>query len=111
MQYLDALQLNALDAIGMATISIVAVLVFDHQLPRQLWTLLAMGLGVMMALGSIFYYLGLNMLPVSVVAPIANTYIVIPLALSILFLHQSLTRFKIAGVVATLLGVTPLVVH
>ncbi len=110
LQHLDPFQLNALDAIGMAAVGIVTALIFDHSLSRQPWSLAGMGLGAMMALGAIFYYLGLNKLPISVAAPIANTYVLIPLALSIVFRDQSITRFKIAGIAATLLGVTLLVV-
>lgn len=110
LQHLDALQLNALSTVGTASVGIAAVLAFDHSLPRQAWTLPGTGAGAMMGLGSIFYYLGLQHLPVSVAAPLSNTYVLIPLLLSILFLHASITPFKITGILATLLGVTLLVI-
>lgn len=106
LRYLDALQLNALAAVGMALVGMAALLVFDRHLPRTPWAFPATGIGMMMALGAIFYYLGLNRLPISVVAPIANTYVLIPLVLSVLFRHQTITWTNAAGILATLLGVT-----
>lgn len=108
---LDALQLNACTAIGLAAISIVALLVRDRRLPSAEHTGIGIGIGVMMGIGSVAYFLGLRHLPVSVAATLSVTYIVITVILSMLFLHDTVTLPKVAGVVLTVAGVLLLSYH
>jgi drug/metabolite transporter (DMT)-like permease len=102
----DALQLNALTGIGLAAVSVAALAVGDRlRFPALESAGAGLGIGIMMGLGSLSYYLGLRYLPVSVAAPLAITYIAIPVVLSILFLHEPISVFKIAGIVLTVAGV------
>jgi hypothetical protein len=48
----------------------------------------------MVGLASLFYFLGLRSLPVSVAAATANSYIVITVLLSTFVLHQPMTKTR-----------------
>jgi uncharacterized membrane protein len=60
----------------------------------------------MIGVGSIFYFLGLQGLPVSAAAAMSNAYMVVTILLSTLVLHEVLAWPKRIGIVFTLLGVT-----
>jgi drug/metabolite transporter (DMT)-like permease len=63
------------------------------------------GLGTLFGAAGIFYFLGLRDLPVAVAAPAANSYVVLTVVLSSLFLGQSLDWRRMAGIAVTLVGV------
>lgn len=111
LSHLDPLQLNALTAIGMVAVGVAAALIRDRGLPLRRPGWLGAGIGATIALANIFYYLGLAHLAVSVAATIANSYILVTVLLSVLVLHDSITKEKVAGMAVILLGVTLLALH
>src|SRR6266567_4116920 len=62
----------------------------------------------MMAVASVFYFLGLRGLPVSVASAASNASVVVTVMLSAIFLHQPLGRARGAALALTLLGATHL---
>lgn len=108
LRRLDATQLNGLMAIAMTAVAITALGLKREGLPMTKRTFAATGVGAMIGVASIFYFLGLHGLPVSVAAASSNAYVVITVALSSIFLRQRLTLFQGAGIALTLLGVTQL---
>jgi uncharacterized membrane protein len=62
--------------------------------------------GAMIGLGSIFYFLGLQHLAVSVAAALANGYMVVNVLLSAIVLHEVVAWPKRAGITLTVMGVT-----
>ena len=107
---LDATQLNGLMAIAMTAVAGVALAVKRTWLPMTRATLAGFGVGAMIGVASVFYFLGLEGLPVSAAAAISNAYIVITVVLSSIFLRQPLDRVRGLAIVLTLLGVTQLAV-
>jgi drug/metabolite transporter (DMT)-like permease len=103
---LDATQLNALQAIGMATVATIALTVRGDQLRPTGRALRAMLVGGMIGLASIFYFLGLQHLPVSVAAAVSNGYMVVTILLSALLLHEVPPWQQRTGIVLTVVGVT-----
>lgn len=101
-----ALQLNALTALGMAIVAVAAVVIRDHRLPSGPAALSAGGVGLLLGLSALGYYLGLERLPVSVAATLSNTSVLVTVALTVVFQHQTITRPQVAGAVATLAGVS-----
>ena len=73
-------------------------------------TLGGVGVGVMIGAASVFYFLGLRGLPVTVASAAANASVVVTVVLSAVFLHQPLGRAQVAGIALTLLGATLLAV-
>ncbi|MGH2615985.1 MAG: EamA family transporter [Thermomicrobiales bacterium] len=102
---LTALQLNALTALGMAMVALAAVGVRDRRIPTGPAALATAGVGILLGLGGVGYYLALERLPVSVAATLANTSVLVTAALAILVRHQAVTRRQIVGAAATLAGV------
>jgi uncharacterized membrane protein len=105
---LDATRLNALMAIAMTAVAGVALAVKGTWLPMTKGTLAGFGVGAMIGTASVFYFLGLEALPVSVAAATSNAYIVVTVVLSSIFLRQPLGRIRGGAIVLTLLGVTQL---
>ncbi len=115
LQQLAPLQLNALAALGMVAIGLgsVGISRVDRHHWRRAGTLpetrrlrrAALGIGVMIGAGSIFYYLALAHLPVSVAAALANTYVVVTVVLAVPVFHHPLTLRKAGGVLAMVTGV------
>ena len=103
---LDATQLNALMAVAMTAVACVAFAVEGPKVQMSLRSLGGLGVGAMIGTASVFYFLGLRGLPVSVAAASSNAYIVITVLLSTLVLHQPLTRVRIGAIALTLGGVT-----
>jgi bacterial/archaeal transporter family protein len=108
LRTLDATQLNGLMAIAMTAVAGVALAVKGTWLPMTRGTLAGLGVGAMIGVASVFYFLGLEGLPVSVAAASSNAYIVVTVVLSSIFLRQPLGRARGAAIVLTLLGVTQL---
>jgi drug/metabolite transporter (DMT)-like permease len=102
---LAPLQLNALTALGMATVGVVVVVVRDRRPPLGASSIAAAGVGLMIGLGGVAYFLGLVHLPVSVAATVGNAYVLVTTALAVVVRRQTLGRWQIAGAVATIAGV------
>jgi drug/metabolite transporter (DMT)-like permease len=103
---LAATQLNALMGIAMTAVAGIALAVRGPRLPMTKRTLGGLGVGVMIGTASVFYFLGLRGLPVSVAAAASNSSIVVTVVLSAIFLHQPLSRARDAAIALTLLGAT-----
>jgi len=103
---MHATQLNALMAIAMTAVAGIALAAKGPRLPMATPTLRGFGIGVMIGTASVFYFLGLRELPVSVAATSSNAYVVVTVGLSALFLHEPLSRARGGAMALTLLGVT-----
>ncbi|MGI8825692.1 MAG: EamA family transporter [Chloroflexota bacterium] len=105
LRQLDATQLNALQAIGMLVVA-AAALIAVRESPKPGRNMAgSVGVGAMIGLGSIFYFLGLTRLPISIAVGAANGYVVVTVLLSVLIGHAALTwstrlafAFTVAGV-------------
>lgn len=111
MKSLNALQINAFTAIGVAVIGVVAFLAHDPKMPAAGPTAAGLGIGALIGVGAIFYFYGLAKLSVSVAATIANAYVLVTVALSIIVLHDHMTLPKALGIILTIAGVTLLAYH
>jgi len=105
-QGLDATQLNALQGIAMGVVASIALAVRGGSLQPTKHALEGALVGAMVGVASIFYFLGLQGLPVSIAAATSNAYMVVTILLSTLVLHEVLAWPKRIGIVLTLLGVT-----
>jgi len=103
---LAATQLNALMGIAMMAVAGAALAVKGPRLPMTKRTLGGLGVGVMIGTASVFYFLGLRGLPVSVASAASNSSVVVTVVLSAIFLHQPLSPARGAGIALTLLGAT-----
>jgi bacterial/archaeal transporter family protein len=103
---LTATQLNALMSIAMTVVAGIALAVKGPRLPMTKRMLAVLGVGVMIGAASVFYFLGLRGLPVSVASAASNASVVVTVVLSAIFLHQPLGRARGAGLALTLLGAT-----
>lgn len=103
---LSATQLNGLMAISMTAVAVVALAIEGQRMPMSLPSLGGLGVGAMVGVASVSYFLGLRGLPVSVAAAASNSYIVIAVLLSAIALHQPMTRTRAGAIVLTLGGVT-----
>ena len=106
LQGLDATQLNALQAAGLAVVACVALIVRRDSVSPDRADLGALMVGMMIGLGSIFYFLGLERLPVSIAAAASNGYMVATVLLSVLLQHEALGWPKRTGIALTVVGVT-----
>ena len=105
---LDATQLNGLMALSMTAVAVVALALRGPRLPMTKRTLGGFGVGAMIGVASIFYFLALRQLPVSVAAASSNASVIITVLLASVFMHQALTRARVRGIILTLVGVTGL---
>jgi len=103
---LDATQLNGLMAVAMTAVALVAFAAEGPRMPMSLQSLGGIGVGAMVGVASVSYFLGLRSLPVSVAAAASNSYIVIAAVLSTLVLHQPMTKARGGAIILTLGGVT-----
>jgi drug/metabolite transporter (DMT)-like permease len=103
---LDATQLNGLMAVAMTAVALVAFAAEGPRMPMSLQSLGGIGVGAMVGVASVSYFLGLRSLPVSVAAAVSNSYIVIAAVLSTLVLHQPMTKARGGAIILTLGGVT-----
>ena len=98
-------QMNFLMGIGMLITGIPALLLAQKsfKLPSKE---IPMGLliGVMMSIGSIFFVLAVNKLPVSIASVLAATYVALVVVLSWIFLKESFDAIKILGIILTFAG-------
>lgn len=102
---LDPSELNFLMAISMTAVAGVALAVRGPRMPMTKQALGATAVGAMIGAGSVFYFLGLRGLPVSIAAASSNAYIVVTVLLSTVVLGQPLTRSRVAAMTLTILGV------
>ena len=77
--------------------------VTPHLDSPKLWYTLAAGL--FLGVGILAYYRALSLGPVSAVVPIFGTFLVISSVVGILFLNESLTLRKVAGIGCAMLGI------
>jgi drug/metabolite transporter (DMT)-like permease len=103
---LDPTQLNGLQAIAMTAVAAIVLAVTGPRLPMTKRTVGGIGVGAMIGVASVFYFLGLRGLPVSIAAASSNAYIVVTVLLSTIVLRQPLTRARSGAMALTLLGVT-----
>jgi drug/metabolite transporter (DMT)-like permease len=100
---MDATQLNVLLSITMTAVAGVALAVMGPPLPRSRSSLVALALGAMIGVGSVFYFLGLGGLPVSVASALSNASMAVTVILSTIVLRQPLTAMR-GGAMALMLG-------
>jgi drug/metabolite transporter (DMT)-like permease len=103
---LDATELNGLMAIAMTAVAAIALATRGPRLLMTKRTLEGLGVGATIGVASVFYFLGLRGLPVSVAAASSNGYMVVTVILSTVVLHRPLTRARGGAIALTLLGVT-----
>ena len=103
---LAATQLNALMGIAMTAVAGVALAVKGPRLPLTKRALGGWGVGAMIGIASVFYFLGLRGLPVSVASATSNASVIVTVVLSAIFSHQPLGRARGAAIALTLLGAT-----
>src|SRR6516165_4465857 len=103
---LTATQLNALMGVAMTAVAGIALAIKGPRLPMTKRTLGGLSVGVMIGAASVFYFLGLRGLPVSVASAASNASVVVTVMLSAIFLHQPIGRARGAGLALTLLGAT-----
>jgi drug/metabolite transporter (DMT)-like permease len=106
MKQLNPYQINFLMAVGMLVTAVPALWVTQGSLTVPAKSLpLGAPIGLLMALGSISYVLALSKLPVGTAAAISTSYVVLVVLLSRVFLGESLSWPKIAGILLTITGV------
>src|SRR5437588_13073360 len=106
MKQLNPYQVNFLMAIGMAVTAVPALLIKQGSLTVPTKALpLGAPIGLLMALGSISFVLALSKLPVGMATGISVSYVLLVMALSWIFLSESMNWMKIAGTLLTLGGV------
>jgi len=111
LKELDPVQLNALVGVGILLVGGAALLAGDRRVPPPTSIGAGLGVGVMIGLGSIAYFPALTRLPVSIAATLGDTYIVVTIVLSVLFLHDTITLPKVAGIALCIAGVLLLSGH
>jgi len=94
---------------GLLLVATVAVVLYQGQSvatylghPKAPYLYLA---GLFLAVGILAYYRALSLGPVSAVVPIFGTFLVISSAMGVLFLSESLTARKVAGIGCAVLGI------
>ncbi|HXM47164.1 MAG TPA: EamA family transporter [Pyrinomonadaceae bacterium] len=105
MKQLNPYQVNFLMAIGMAVTAVPALWFKQGSLTVPTKALpLGAPIGLLMALGSIFFVLALSKLPVGMATGISVSYVLLVLFLSSLFLNESMSLMKILGTLLTITG-------
>jgi len=110
LRYLDPTELNALLALGMTAVAVIALSLRGPGLPMRLRTVLPSVVGAMIGLASVLYFLALRGLPVSVASALSNASVLITVALSTWFLGQRLTKQRGLAIGLTILGVSLLTI-
>lgn len=102
-------QINLLMALGMLAVGVPAVLVAEGTLalPRPRLPLAGL-VGLLMAVGSIFYVLAISKLPVGLASAVATAYVVVVVVLARVVLDEPLTAMKGVGLALTISGVAVL---
>lgn len=110
LRYLDPTELNALLALGMTAVAVIALSVRGPALPMRWRSVLPSVVGAMIGLASVLYFLALRGLPVSVASALSNASVLITVALSTWFLGQRLTKQRGLAIGLTILGVSLLAI-
>ncbi len=98
-------QLEVLTAIGMFVVALPALFMVQKNLQVPLTASpLAWLVGLLFALGSLFYVLAVSKLPVTVAAPLSVGYIAVAVILSVIFLKEPITVVKSLGILLVLAG-------
>lgn len=106
MKELSPYQLHFLIAIGMLITAIPILYFTQHHFKIPMRGIpLGSVVGLLFAIGSLFFTLSLSKLPVGSATAISLSYIVIVFILSALFLKEEITLLKVTGVLLTLTGV------
>ena len=106
MKQLNPYRVNFLMAIGMAVTAVPALWIKQGSLNVPMKALpLGAPIGLLMALGSISFVLALSELPVGMATAISTSYVLLVLFLSWIFLNESVSWMKIAGILFTIAGV------
>jgi drug/metabolite transporter (DMT)-like permease len=106
MKQLNPYQINFLMAIGMLVTAVPALWIKQGSLTVPAKALpLGAPIGLLMAVGSICFVLALAKLPVGMAAAVSTSYVLLVVFLSWLFLNESLTWMKTAGIALTITGV------
>ena len=106
MKQLNPYQINFLMALGMLVTAVPALLIKQGNLNVPTKSLpLGVPIGLLMALGAISYVLALSELEVGTAAAISTSYVVLVVLLSRVFLVETLSWLKIAGILLTVVGV------
>lgn len=106
MKQLNPYQINFLMTLGMLVTAVPALWLTQGSLKVPAKALpLGAPIGLLMALGSISYVLALSKLPVGTAAAVSTSYVLLVVLLSRVFLGESLSWTKIAGIVLTVAGV------
>ena len=107
MKQLNPYQVNFLMAIGMAVTAVPVLWIKQGNLKVPSNALpLGAPIGLLMALGSIFFVLALSKLPVGMATGISTSYVLLVMLLSWTFLDESMNWVKICGALMTIGGVT-----
>ena len=106
LKELTAYQLNFLMGIGMLITGVPALWIAQKSLKVPASEApLGFIIGVMMAVGSIFFVLAFEKLPAGLVTVLSSAYVVLVVVLSIIFLKEGLDAYKFLGILLTLVGV------
>jgi drug/metabolite transporter (DMT)-like permease len=103
---MDATQFNALQAIAMTAVAGIAVAVTGPHPPRTTRTVQGIGLGALIGLASVSYFVGLRGLPVSVAAAFSNASMVVTVLLAAIVLKRRMSPMQIGAVLLMLVGLT-----
>lgn len=101
---LGPVDLNVVMGIGMVVSTLPIMLFKHHGLPAPRVLLFGLGVGAMMGIGSLLYLLGLRTLPVTVAATLSIGYIAVTAVLAVIVFHESVTVWKVAGILLTVAG-------
>lgn len=110
LRSLDPVELNAVMAVGMTAVAVVALAMRGPALPMQPRTLLPVGVGVMLGVASVLYFLALRGLPVFIAAALSNASVLVTIALSTVVLKQSVSGRRGVAIALTLVGLTLLAI-
>jgi len=106
MRELSAYQVNFFMFIGMLLTAPLALFLAEGSLGVPMPSIpLGLAIGLLMAVGSLFYVLAIARLPVGLAAAIAASYLLVVVLLSWLFLDEPMTSVKLVGIAFTVVGV------
>jgi drug/metabolite transporter (DMT)-like permease len=109
MRSMSSFQLNFLMSVGMVVIAVPLLLIQQKNLSVASKDLpWGVATGLLFAIGSFLFVLALSKMPAGVTTILSLAYVVVALALSVLFLHEQVSLPKLAGIALVLAGVVVL---
>lgn len=106
LKELNAYQLNLLMGIGMLITGIPALYLAQKSLKIPVTEIpLGFMIGVMMAIGSIFFVLAFEKLPAGLVSVLSISYVLVVVVMSVIILKEQLDIYKMLGILFTIIGV------